>query len=501
MIHFFRQRHPYLTVFLVFLVVLVFGLAQLGSSVNPVPRDLPVLIVQGDAGTATPAGDKNFGRELSERLRHAKLPGGEEPVLVWRVISSEAEAIKAMNREEAYAALVIPADFSKKVSSLLSPDPQSASAVLYVNQGMNYNGATMASGIVTQMLGGANVQLRERLLAQAGPEGMLTPAQTNALAEPIQVLNRSINAIGPNSSNGNAPVVLTQLVWFAAMGSTMMLFVAANRATASGFRLHRFGIRLSQILMGIAASGAAALSILWIAGQWFGLHIPDYAGIGWYLFFVCIVFFLVQTTVVSWLGFAGMPLFVLLFFFAAPLLALPPELLPAFSHRFIYDWLPLRFAAEGLRDLFYFRGLNLSRPTWTLAAIGGVAVVLTLLSVLKRHRMADDESENKVTDSVLELVIASEASEPAEQPALAEAAVHADLPIKDNEFRNAVRGFLTPAPPANDDGHFTDKEYRKVLLKLKEAANEEEEHAERMSSDKAYRDTLKKLTGLHKERE
>ena len=31
MIRFFRQRHPYLTVFLVFLVVLVLGLAQLGS--------------------------------------------------------------------------------------------------------------------------------------------------------------------------------------------------------------------------------------------------------------------------------------------------------------------------------------------------------------------------------------------------------------------------------------------------------------------------------------
>ncbi|SFJ33338.1 YhgE/Pip N-terminal domain-containing protein [Paenibacillus sp. UNC496MF] len=502
MIRFFRQRHPYLTVFLVFLVVLVLGLAQLGSSVNPVPRDLPVLLVQGDAGSMTPAGDTNFGRDLSERLRNAVPPGGEGPALVWRVVASEEAAVKAMNREEAYAALVIPADFSKKLSSLLSPDPRSASAVLYVNQGMNYNGATMASGIVTQMLGGANAQLRDRLLAKSGPGGTLTPAQTDALAEPIRVTSRSINAIGPNSSNGSAPVVLTQLVWFAAMVSTMMLFVAANRATANGFRLHRFGIRVSQILMGIAASGAAALSILWIAGQWFGLHIPDYAGIGWYLFFVCFVFFLVQTTVVSWLGFAGMPLFILLFFFAAPLLALPPELLPAFSRRFVYDWLPLRFAAEGLRDLFYFRGLNLDGPTWTLAAIGGVGVVLIPLSVLKRHRSADNEMENQLPAADVPGDFSPvEASRPLAQPAFAEAAAHADLPIKDSEFRHAIREFLTPSPQAIADGHFSDNEYRKALLKLKDAMNKETDRYEEMSPDQAYRQTLKQLTGRLKEPE
>ncbi|NBD22257.1 YhgE/Pip domain-containing protein [Paenibacillus glycinis] len=491
MIRFFRQRHPYLTVLLVFLVVLVLGLAQLGSSVNPVPRDLPVLLVQGDAGTMTPAGDTNFGRDLSERLRNAEPPGGEGPVLVWHVISSEAAAIKAMNREVAYAALVIPADFSKKLSSLLSPDPRSASTVLYVNQGMNYNGATMASGIVSQMLGAANAQLRERLLAQAGPGGTLTPAQTDALAEPIRVSSRSINAVGSNSSNGNAPVVLTQLVWFAAMVATMMLFVAANRATANGFRLHRFGIRASQILMGIPASGAAALSILWIAGQWFGLHIPDYAGIGWYLFFVCLVFFLVQTTVVSWLGFVGMPLFVLLFFFSAPLLALPPELLPAFSRRFLYDWMPLRFAADGLRDLFYFRGLNLESPTWTLAAIGGVAVGLILLSVVKRHRTADNAMERKRLDTDV----------PGDSSRAEAAAAHTDLPIKDGEFRNAIRGFLTPPQPAREDGPFTDNEYRKALLKLNDAANKEEDRYEGMPPDKAYRETLKKLTGRQQKNE
>ncbi|NBD25831.1 YhgE/Pip domain-containing protein [Paenibacillus glycinis] len=387
MLKFFRQKHPYLAILIVFMVILVLGLAQLGSSVNPVPKDLPVLLVQGDAGANTPAGESNFGKELSERMQAADAPNGGEMPLIWRTAASEDAAVDAMNREEAYAALVIPADFSGKLATLLTADPQPAGVLLYVNQGMNYNGATMANQILTQLMNGASAQVREQMLATASEHGgMLTVKQSEALAAPIAVTTRNLNAVGANSSNGNAPVVLTQLVWFGAMVATMMLFVAAKNATEHGFRLHRLGIRVSQIVMGAVATGAASLSILWIAGQWFGLAIPDYAAIGWYLFFAGFVFFLIQTTVVSWLGLAGMPLFILVFFFGVPILTLPPELLPPFSHHFLYAWLPLRFAVEGLRDLFYFEGYrNLGAPTWTLAAMGGGGIVLTLLSVLKKH--------------------------------------------------------------------------------------------------------------------
>ncbi|MBB3128343.1 EmrB/QacA subfamily drug resistance transporter [Paenibacillus rhizosphaerae] len=111
-------------------------------------------------------------------------------------------------------------------------------------------------------------------------------------------------------------------------------------------------------------------------------------------------------------------------------------------------------------------------------------------------------------DTVQAPVKAPEASEsaaqpaPAEvtaQPALAEVAAHAELQNKDSEFRNAIRGFLTPSQPAKDEGQFTDKEYRKALLKLKDATNQEADQKEEMSPDQAYRETLKKLNGLLKE--
>ena len=146
-----------------------------------------------------------------------------------------------MDREEAYAAIVIPADFSHKLASLLSPQPQPSAVTLYVNQGMNNTAATMANGVLTQMLNGVNGQLREKLLTQASQKGgTLTIDQTKALATPVVVTSKNINAIGTHSANGNAPVVLTQLAWFGAMVTTILLYLAAGKATQTGSRMHRF---------------------------------------------------------------------------------------------------------------------------------------------------------------------------------------------------------------------------------------------------------------------
>ncbi|MBO7748568.1 DHA2 family efflux MFS transporter permease subunit [Paenibacillus sp. MWE-103] len=94
-----------------------------------------------------------------------------------------------------------------------------------------------------------------------------------------------------------------------------------------------------------------------------------------------------------------------------------------------------------------------------------------------------------------------EAEVAAAQPARAEIAAHAERPSKDVEFRDAIRGFLNPTPPAADDGRFNDKEYRKALLKLKGGAIENASPKEDLSPDQAYRETLKKLTGSLKENE
>ncbi|WP_219838051.1 YhgE/Pip domain-containing protein [Paenibacillus sp. R14(2021)] len=403
MFHFFRQRHPFLTLIIVFVVILVLGWAQLGSSVNPVPKDLPVILVQLDSGANTPDGQEmNFGKLISDKITAAEGPNGVQSPLLWNEAKSEEDAIAAMNNEAAYAALLIPADFSRKLTSLLSPNPEPAKVTLFINQGMNYNGSTITNQVMTQIMSGVNSQIRNQILNFAsGHGGTLTVNQTKALALPVMVDSRNVNAVGTDSANGNAPVVLTQLIWFGAMVATMMLFIAAGKATQHGLRMHRLEIRLSQIAMGAVATGVASLSVVYISGKWIGLYIPDYSDIGWFLFFAGFVFFLIQTTLVSWIGFAGVPLIVLVFFFGAPILSIPPQMLPQFSHHFLYSWLPMRFSVEGLRDLFYFSGYrNLSAPAWTLAVIGAVCIGLIVLSVLKKHSADLPDKETASASSV-----------------------------------------------------------------------------------------------------
>ncbi|WP_040952786.1 DUF3533 domain-containing protein [Gorillibacterium massiliense] len=392
---FFKQKQPYIALVAVFAVILLLGLAQLGSSVNPVPKNLPVLLVQTDEGVKLPNGtEMNYGKLIEDKMTLKETATGGVSPLIWTKAANEQEARDAMNREKAYAAVIIPEDFSAKLASLMIPTGAPASARIIVNQGMNNSGATMTSQILTQMFTAVNGQIREQMLDQLGKAGAtLTAEQTKAIATPVLLTTENINAIGTSSANGNAPVALTQIVWFAAMVTTLLLHFATKNTALDGSLGHRFGIRLAQLLTGAVITAVAAASVLLIIGKWVGLSIPDYNEIGLYLFLICFSFFLIQSAIVSWLGMAGVPLFVLVFFFGAPILSLPPQILPQFSHDWLYSWVPFRFSAEILRDLFYFRqGLNLDQPLAILATIGAVSLVVFLLSALKKRPAAEHEA-------------------------------------------------------------------------------------------------------------
>lgn len=73
-----------------------------------------------------------------------------------------------------------------------------------------------------------------------------------------------------------------------------------------------------------------------------------------------------------------MPLFILMLFFGAPLLAMAPEMMSPFYHDWVYSWLPMRFMIGGLRELLFFgKGLtwdSVSHLVWIGA--GGLIVML-----------------------------------------------------------------------------------------------------------------------------
>jgi hypothetical protein len=131
------------------------------------------------------------------------------------------------------------------------------------------------------------------------------------------------------------------------------------------------------------------LIMMLIATEVLDLEVPDFWEMTFFLMFAGYAFYLFQTMFYSWLGLRGTPVVVMMFFFSLPVLALPEQFLPEVTRDWFLSWVPLRFAADAIRDLLYFgQGLNLSTPAWTLAAFGAGGLVLTLLSGFKKSKAA-----------------------------------------------------------------------------------------------------------------
>lgn len=383
---FFKQKQVWLGLLAITVVVTILAFANFGSTMSPLPQNMPVALVMQDTGAKLPTGQEmNFGKLIQEKLTAGTTPTGDPSPVVFTVLDSEQAALDALDRQTYYGAVVLPADMTQKLLSLQSPQPQSAEVKILVNQGKNFNGAQAVGTGLEKMIAAVNVQLRDQLLTQIEQRGgSLSVTQARALATPLTATVLPVNAVGANSVGGNAPVMLTSLMWLSGMIGTVLLFLARGKVQVPG---RRFGAWVAQLLTGAVYAGLAAAVALLITQGVLGMDVPDSGRLWLFLTFVCYSFFLLQTMVVNWLGFAGMPLFILVFFFGGPVLGMPMEFLPGVTQDWLMSWLPLRFAVEGLRDILYFqKDLNLTAPATTLGIIAAASAVLALLAVVKKER-------------------------------------------------------------------------------------------------------------------
>jgi YhgE/Pip-like protein len=381
--HVFQQKFFYIGLVVALLAGVIMSLATMGSTVSPTPKHLPVALVVADQGAQIPGkGEMNFGKTIAEKITAAPAAADTEPPLDWTIVSSEQQALDGLDHEKFYAALVLPQDLSQKLVSLQSPKPQPGEVKVYLNQGMNASGATMVGTIVDKMLQGVNAQFRDQTLgALQARGGTLTIEQAKAIATPIVTNSTIVHPVGTHSANGNAPATLTQVMWMCGIAGMVLMFLAGNKNAENK---SKFGIRVGQLISGIVVAAVAAGTIL-LMDSWLGLEVADKGQLFLFLAFGVYCFYLLQLAVVSWIGLGGMPLLILLFFFAGPLLTLPKEVLPSFSQDWLFSWSPFRFSAEMLRDVLYFGdGVNLATPAWTLGIIGIVAAVLILASAVKK---------------------------------------------------------------------------------------------------------------------
>nr|WP_227495978.1 ABC transporter permease [Bacillus mycoides] len=377
-------------------VIFIFSLT-LFPSVQPQPKNLPISIVNEDQGVQIPNQPKmNMGDTIVEMIQKtAKTTTDEDPAVKWVEVKTVEEAQKGMDNQKYYATLVIPKDFSAKQASLRTTAPATPEVQIYINQGMNTAASTMAGGVLNGVVDNMNNNVRTQLLEGFEKQGAtLTAKQAASLATPITKKVTNVNEIGTNSANGNAPVSLFQPLWMASLVGAAIIFMVVSKLSIAN-RKENFVVKIVQVLLGTIVGLVVGFGLTWLADGMLGLHIPKFTDTALFLSITSFSFFLMISAVLSLLGIRGMPIFILMLFFGAPLLAMAPEMMSPFYRDWVYSWLPMRFMVQGLRELFFFgKGLTWSSSVSTLVWIGVVSTLIILASSLKLNSVHEEKSHS-----------------------------------------------------------------------------------------------------------
>jgi YhgE/Pip-like protein len=384
----FKQKIVWAGTAVIMIILIVFGAAMMGSVLGAKPKDIPVALVVLDQPVNLPTGEALAAGEM---LR-LKLTSNEQLPVSWKLVGSEEEARAGMNERKYYGALILPADLSRGVASLAGPAPQPATVKIIGNEGMSPQAASVVKQGLGQGMRLASAELTKMMLEKLGQQTKQLPAAAvQALLSPIHVQEQTVHPVGVNNASGNAPGLLTQLMWLGSLAATAVLFIAGNAAIKAGSG--RWQVIVSQLAAGVVIVAGASGFLIWMAHSWYGMELAQAADTWLILWLAGMAFFLLQSALLNWVGFPAMAVLVLLMFFSMPLLNMPPEFLPEMTQVWIYSWTPFRFVASGLREVMYYGGLKAaSTNAAVLWGIGAAFLALLLASGLKRAKRREAQS-------------------------------------------------------------------------------------------------------------
>ncbi|MET3193730.1 ABC transporter permease [Gottfriedia sp. OAE603] len=385
-----KQKQALLAPIIVLVVVVIFSLT-LASSVNPTPKNLPIAIVNEDEGITVPTKDEiNLGKIMVSKINEV-TNSQKESAVNWIQVSSEDKVRKSLDDKKFYAALILPKDLSQKQATLKTANPSPIEIKVLLNQGMNANASTMAGQILNNVVNQLSMNIRTEVLSELEKNNTLISAkQASVLASPILNKMENVNEIGTHTANGNAPVILITPLWMSSLIGAVIIFLGKKKTNMTT-SVNKLKVILEQVALAIILAFVAGFGITLMA-DWIGFTIPNFIDTALYLTIAYFSFHILISAVMSWVGFGGVGLFALIFFFAGSIIGMAPELLPKFTHDWIYSWVPMRFGADGLREIFYFgKELSFSHSMVILVWIASVSTIVLLVSAFKQNKIQKEQ--------------------------------------------------------------------------------------------------------------
>ena len=355
---------------IVIVIHLLLAYGSFGPSATSELKEIPIGFLNADEGVA--------GENLGLMFEKAII-GQDNESIKWVHFGSIVEMNEALENKEIYGGLVLPADLTESVFSLNGEEPRQAVVRVVLNEGMNEIGANTVQGITAGIIGHMNMQVRSDTLGNMQEMGLqLQPGQFMVLSEPLVQQIEKYSPVG-EQGRGQLPLMFTVLLWLGSLIGSLMIWLLLHNKNQIPTRFVR-----TQLLSGALLAIIQSFSTLVVLGGLMGMELGNYGYLIMFLIITSYVFFLIQSSVLNWLGFKGWPILILIWLFGLPVVSLPPEFLSSFYRVGIYTWIPFRFSVEGLNSILFFdAGGNLTNMLGVLGIIGAVFMVVILTSQVK----------------------------------------------------------------------------------------------------------------------
>jgi uncharacterized phage infection (PIP) family protein YhgE len=373
----FKEKLAWAAPIAVILIIALFSV-NLFAQGNPQVKSLPVALIVNDEGEHV-----DTIKLAMEQM--SKGTDGEEPMLAFTT-EKEEDIEDLFDNKKYYAALVIPEGYNDILQNAMTNN-SAATLQVYINQGYNMTGANYAktalNGLITQL----SNQYSKNFIAQMNVQ-QIDATHATVLVNPIVSEEKIFNPITASTANGNAPTLMAVPAWVSALIGGFILFLSTSNILKKELLTRKQTLRLmgEQVLFGIVIAIFSGFTVATL-GLVAGINMPSYFLIGSFVSFAAFCFFLLVSAITAWIGKPAITLFMVVMLLGMSVLMTPQEMLPSFFVNFIRPWVPLRFASEGLREIFYFgSGFYTGGSFNTILGIGIVGLVIYLLSIFRPVR-------------------------------------------------------------------------------------------------------------------
>lgn len=383
-------------------VGIVMTFAYVGAFLDPLgnARDLPVALVDEDEGAALGERRLELGQQVVGVLTSARSPLGD--AVEWSVLPTRRGALERIAADEAFAAVVIPRDYSRRLAALAAPSsglPVATRVEVLTNPAAGSLARAATEELATRAVMGVSMQIAQQL-ATAGAGGSSPAEVAHRVDDSVQVRTSEATEIGEQSARGLAPFYFALML--ALTGFIGMVMISIGVEFLNGhvaldlfaLRLHNPQSRLSRsalwgtkLVLALALSVLAGVLLTAFAVEILGMTATNPVLLGLFAVLGVAAAAMVTLAFLTAFGLAGSllgVLFITIFGVPASGGPYPLETLPGFF-RFLAGWLPLRYLTDGARSLVFFDGslaAGLGTALWVLAvyALGG-ALLGGLLAV------------------------------------------------------------------------------------------------------------------------